>query len=90
MARIGRLIILGMLACGMLLTVALAFGGGKQSPAFGATGYGSDTIPPSQLATTVSTPSQGGVSGPVVVGVGVGTVIVIGTGGAIFWRKGHA
>ena len=81
MARVARILLLGMVAVGIAL--ALATGTSAGGP-MGQTGYGSDTVPPSELEigqpVSGSEPSDGGNNLPLILGGGLLLIVVAGGG----------
>jgi hypothetical protein len=89
MSRFRRLVVLGTLVVGLALTLAFAVGSHRAGIAYGASGYGSDTVPPRQLAVAPGSNSGGSNTG-LIVGIGIGVLFFGATGGAVFWQKTHA
>ena len=87
MARIGRLLILGSLAFGLLLVIGFTLTSGNLSRAYGQTGYGSDTVPPSQLATSTVPAGAAEHDDLWFFAAGVATMAILSaSGGAVYWR----
>jgi hypothetical protein len=81
MGRLVRILMLGVVAVGLFLALTTAASSGAARGQ--ASGYGDDTIPPSQLetATPANSSTSGGGGGHATLIFGVGLVVVI-LGGA--------
>ena len=88
MGRLVRILMLGVVAAGLVLALTTSPSSGR---ALGqATGYGDDTIPPSQLETgqPASAGSNGGGGGHITLIFGLGlVVIVLGGAGAYAYSR---
>ena len=88
MARVARILLLGIVATGIALALATGTSAGRP---LGQTGYGSDTVPPSELeigqpVSGTGTSDDGGSNLPLILGGGV-LVIVVAGGGAYAFSK---
>lgn len=90
MGRLARILLLGVVAVGIVLALTTS---PSSSRALGqATGYGDDTIPPSQLETaSPATNASGGGGGNLTLIFGLGlVVIVVGGAGAYAYSRAHS
>jgi hypothetical protein len=92
MGRVVRILMLGVVAAGFVLALTTSPSSGR--PLGQATGYGSDTIPPSQLETGQPASAGGDSSGgggnlTEIFGIGL-AVIVVGGAGAYAYSRAHS
>jgi hypothetical protein len=84
-----RLLVLGTLAVGIALVLAAGPSGAARGT-HAQTGYGTDTVPPREIATNANTSSGhtggGGSNTGVVLGI-VGGIILIGGGAAAYFIR---
>ena len=93
MGRLVRILMLGVVAVGLMLALTTSPSSGR---ALGqATGYGDDTIPPSQLETGQPVSAAGHNTGSggghltLIFGLGL-VVVVLGGAGAYAWSRSHS
>jgi hypothetical protein len=89
MGRVVRILMLGVVAVGLFLALTTTASSGRTLGQ--ATGYGDDTIPPSQLETatpanTSSTSGGGGGHATLIFGIGL-VVVVLGGAGAYAYSR---
>ena len=89
MARTGRILLLGVVAVGIVLALTTGISGSRTLGQ--ATGYGSDTVPPSQLeigapANNASTGGGGGSHLLLILGGGL-VIVLLGGAGAFFYSR---
>ena len=88
MGRLARILMLGVVAVGLFLALTTAASSGAVRGQ--ASGYGDDTIPPSQLETATpantSTTGSGGGHATLIFGIGL-VVVVLGGAGAYAYSR---
>lgn len=96
MGRLVRILMLGMVAVGLMLALTTSSSSGASNRrALGQTGYGDDTVPPSQLETgqpaSAASNNTGSGGGHLTLIFGLGLVVVVlGGAGAYAWSRSHS